>query len=321
MQDYIEILQSIGLTTILRTIGITEYKEKTNRIRFRSPFRVDQKPSMDIYKNTLRVIDWSTDYRHSIFKFVKDLTGQSIISFFQSYFKDRDISLIEKPKKKYKLPEIKLKITGIMRSPYEKKEVIDYCYSRGMSDNFIKIFKVEYFNHIIINDMSMKFRVYIPIKIDNKIISAECRDYTGEQKKALYPPKTSVDTLFNLDKLDRKQPLVLVEGIMDTLKIYNYFTKNVSCSFGINLGERQKKLLNEFEQIVLFIDDDEAGYRFAESLLEFYFKDFQIAIVKNKDPGAATLEETDTALKNIVPANQFILEKKGIIRNTEFNLH
>ena len=59
--------------------------------------------------------------------------------------------------------------------------------------------------------------------------------------KVLYPLKGKISTLFNIDNLDYHEPLVVVEGIMGVILIWQHITKNVTCTFGVNIKGRNKK--------------------------------------------------------------------------------
>jgi DNA primase len=170
----------------------------------------------------------------------------------------------------------------------------------------------------------------IPLHDETGVLRcAEGRDYTREQqKKVLYPVNTSVNFIFNLAALDTEQTLIVVEGLMDVHKIWQWITANVTCTFGIQLKEYQKKQLSAFRDIILFIDDDEAGRRSIGLFEEFYPYDFRVAIAKGpdpqnmekigrKDPGDCSRQELETALENAVLFNTFLMEDIGVFPERE----
>jgi DNA primase len=152
-------------------------------------------------------------------------------------------------------------------------------------------------------------RLLIPIDYKGKPYSIEGRDYTRQQfPKCLYPKGCDTDILFNQDKLDVSGTLIVCEGIMDVHKIWTHITDNVTCTFGVSLSEKQKKFLESVKDIVLFIDDDPAGYNSVNTFEKFMQNDFKVACVRGKDPGASTVQECETAIKKAVPWVDFLLE-------------
>jgi DNA primase len=157
-------------------------------------------------------------------------------------------------------------------------------------------------------------RLIIPLADDHYLMRcAEGRDYTRRQeKKVLYPVNASVNFIFNSAHLDTEKTLVVVEGVMDVHKIWQWVTQNVTCTFGIQLKEFQKEQLQKFDDIILFIDDDEAGRRSVGLFEEFYPKDFRVALVPGKDPGDSARAELEAAIADAKPFNVFLMDDIGI---------
>jgi DNA primase len=139
--------------------------------------------------------------------------------------------------------------------------------------------------------------------------SAEGRDYTRQQqKKVLYPVNTSVNYIFNSIDLDTEKTLIVVEGLMDVHKIWQWITTNVTCTFGVQLKEHQKEQLKCFKDIILFIDDDEAGRRSIGLFEEFYPSDFRVAVSPGNDPGSCSREQLKAAIDGARPFNVFLID-------------
>jgi DNA primase len=108
----------------------------------------------------------------------------------------------------------------------------------------------------------------------------------------------------------------VVEGIMDLVPVWKVH-ENVTCTFGIQLTHRQKKLLKEFPDVVLMPDSDDGGERFIDIMDSFYEKEFFIAKVPEKDPGGSTEAHIVLALKNRRPVTQYLLEVTGELPTRE----
>ena len=141
------------------------------------------------------------------------------------------------------------------------KECVEYLQKRGINVSAAIKAGCKYVEETRINGTLFKKRLIIPVKENSKLISFEGRDITGEQTpKVLYPKNCSVNTLYEIDSLDKTQPLFAVEGLMDlfVLRSCRCF-KNSTSIFGANLTKRQLKLMSEFPAIVYIPDSDAAG--------------------------------------------------------------
>lgn len=129
-------------------------------------------------------------------------------------------------------------------------------------------------------------RLLIPVYENHKLISCEARDIKGKEayhelmqslgkpegvyKKCIYPKGSSVNTLFDLDTLDRNKTLYFVEGIMDlaVLRSSKIFDETNSTSiFGAGITKRQVYLLSQFKKFVFIVDDDVPGLGSAVNLI------------------------------------------------------
>ncbi len=294
----------------LDSLGI-KYKETAAYFSFSSPFRSDSNPSMVLYKDNGFVIDFGGAYKAPFSRFYFEVTGKHLTMDKQDWLKSFS-STYKRPSAQDKL-NIEVTLDGGAVPAYENKEALTYCYSRGMTDTFIQDFGILYSDWCRINGTPFKKRLLIPIVEDGKIVSIEGRDVTREQTpKVLYPRGCSVSTLFNIDRLDRTQPLLIVEGIMDLVKIYQSLSKNVTALFGVGVKERQKQILNTFPHIVIFPDNDEPGQGLLDNFNKFFEHDFEVAQVPEKDPGDASVESLKTAYLKRVPFMEMTIHQAQI---------
>lgn len=208
---------------------------------------------------------------------------------------------------------------GVITSVYDNPKALAYCRSRGVKDSFIDYFGLMATEVCRINGKMWDYRLLIPVQEDGKDYSMEGRDYYRDldSKKCLYPKDAPIDTLFNVDNLNPKEPLVVVEGVMDLHKIWQDITQNVTATFGIMITRKQQELLRD-RDIILFIDNDEAGRKSIGIFEKFMRKDFKVAIVRNrKDPGDATVEELKKAIAEAVPYGKFLVEDLGLFPKQE----
>ena len=173
------------------------------------------------------------------------------------------------PAKPNKEDDYKLKTIYINYNSRDFSEIktspdcMEYLEKRGISESTVRASSCKYAEETRINGTLFKKRLIIPVRENGRIISFEGRDITGQQTpKVLYPKNCSVNTLFDIDLLDKNQPLFAVEGLMDlfVLRACRSF-KNSTSIFGANLTKRQIKLMSEFPSVVYIPDSDDAGER------------------------------------------------------------
>jgi DNA primase len=143
-------------------------------------------------------------------------------------------------------------------------------------------------------------RLLFPIlNLQNKVIAFGGRLIAGEEgPKYLNSPETPIFSkrreLFGLNlakkHIDREWPtLILVEGYMDFLALYQHGFKNAVATLGTALGEDHVRLMRRFvEEVIVVYDGDKAGeaaaLRGLEILLEGGMQVKLVSLPKGEDP-------------------------------------
>lgn len=338
---YAAISQISSIPSLLIECGAKNITDRGDYFSFSSPFREDKNPSAVLYKQNLVVVDFGGDISGSFSYFFYQCTGQSLAKFLdldyksfldKSYFiaKDESVRAIDFDSKK----EFRIKGGQIQYDFSKNLEAQSFIRRRFLSKEFIMQFQIGYCTNIkacrapisSFRNPELKFtsfrnRLCIPIYLNHELFSMEGRDFTGTAKnKVLYPKGGgSVSHLFNYDNLDRKQPLVVVEGILDMPRIWQHITKNVTATFGINLTSNQKKQLNEFDHVILFSDTDQPGRNMISSFDTFMEKPFWVARLKEGDPGDSfnSIEELDKTIREAKEYTEFILDESELFETTD----
>lgn len=308
---------NIDIQLVLDKLGIQGKKVSSNEIKINciNPEHIDKNPSLFINLEKGIFQCWSCGHKGNIFSLVKELTGKNLYDFLGIENNDFVNSLSNKYE--YKEDSFSLKNISISGTLYEVKSdptVYSYLLSRGMSDNFIKDFRIKFCKRAVMNGMNFYNRVCIPVFENRYLISMIGRDFTGKSNiRYLYPKNSCVDTLFNIDNLDRKSPLYVVEGIMDIVWIYENISRNVTCLFGSKLGKRQKEMLITFNEIILIPDNDNAGIELIHSIDKVLEKEYYIVTLPDqyKDPSECPLEELKKAIDNKILAIEYYKKRHG----------
>lgn len=102
-------------------------------------------------------------------------------------------------------------------------------------------------------------RLIVPIVFGGKIVSFIARDMTGKaERKVLYPKGTKTSLmLFNYDRAQKCEQVVLVEGCFDAIRL----GRRAMAVFGTTLSRTQIALLvaSRARDVAVMFDGDEAG--------------------------------------------------------------
>jgi twinkle protein len=139
----------------------------------------------------------------------------------------------------------------------EREAVNEYCARRGISEatlDYAGIKQNKYGDKIVFEHRDMD-----GILLSSKYRSIKEKDFTW-QKGATYCP-----ILFNIPKTDVTKPLLIVEGHLDALAVIEAgYTNVISIPNGaedLKWIEFNYEYLSEFEQIILWFDNDSAGQK------------------------------------------------------------
>jgi DNA primase len=286
------------------------------------PFHSNTKtPSAALYKDRwlFKCFGCNTVYSFSkLYEILKGKPWNEHGEFSLKVYHREFESLTDKQKETYEI------IEGRVTSVYDNSKALEYCRSRNIDDKFMQFFEFKATDLCKfkspfgqdgkpVRSTLWKDRLLIPIDFNKKPYSLEGRDYTRQQSiKCLYPRGCKTNICFNQDNLDKDNLLIVCEGLMDIYKIWANVTKNVTCTFGVALTEEQKKFLQSASDLVLYIDDDPAGHNSVNIFEKFMQRDFKVAVTKGKDPGEATVQEAEYAIKNSISWVDWMLNEINV---------
>ena len=140
-------------------------------------------------------------------------------------------------------------------------------------------------------------RLIIPVKMYGSIVTYVGRDITGlafssyknaSKEKSIMPVKSC---LFNYDQLIQKDKIIVVEGIIDTLKLGT----GAVATFGTQWTREQILLLKAKKPkkiIILFDSEPQAQEAARKMASEIWFCPTEIIFLEgHKDPGELSVEE------------------------------
>jgi len=181
--------------------------------------------------------------------------------------------------------------------PEEVSSKLKYLINRGFSAHALEYFEVGFSvsqNRIVIPVRDEKFKVvgFIGRAIDNDTMPKY--KYTDK-----FPRR---NLLLNLCNAKQHDSVVVVEGSLDHIKVYQAGFPSVVSTMGSTVTEGQIELLNKyFNTIIIFADNDEAGEKMRDAIIEGCPRK-DLWVVQNpgpeNDPGDMTSEQIQNAINN-----------------------
>lgn len=193
-----------------------------------------------------------------------------------------------------------------------RKEVFNAPYDISRLGPKFSINSYRGFNKEILDKFGVYYsqdfnRILFTIYNENGIeIGASLRATGDEKPKWVHQPKSikTGEVLYNLNNIKGKfKEVYIVEGMIDVINLNKIGIENVVCSFGSNLTRKQVYLLmNYFESIILFFDNDKAGKKAIRKSIEKYNKMINIDVMLLEDindPGEIKTLEDFRAINRI----------------------
>lgn len=123
-------------------------------------------------------------------------------------------------------------------------------------------------------------------------------------KNSLSFPKSV--TLYNYDRLEGEETVIVVESAMSVAKAHSLGIENVVSTFGASITDGQTALLRSFKNVVVWMDKDDGGYKGEKKLVNDLHKFTRVVVVEpeeDKDLGDYnSREEVEEKIESAVPA-------------------
>jgi len=164
-----------------------------------------------------------------------------------------------------------------------------YLRQRGIKEETAKEFGVGLFS----GRGSMSGRVVIPIENEiGELVAYAGRSIDGSDPKYKVPAgfvKSAV--LFNArralavrnTRVPGRNHVIVVEGFFDCLKVHQAGHPNVVALMGSSLSDEQRKLLQRWRQVTLFLDGDDAGRQGSETIADQLLQSMFVKVVDLPD--------------------------------------
>lgn len=289
----------------------------TGDILVHCPFHTDKTASMSVNINNGIFHCFSCGRSGSIEKLFKECTNENLYKALNISYDEFSKLAIVPPTP---IQDIKILDTSSIKIDFNPTSLISCRHSslakkflrkRSIPFSIVDQHSIRFAEKIIINKIRYENVLVVPIYEGNVLISMELRDTTGTaERKVKYPFNSSVNTLYQLDKLDKSQPLFVTEGLMDLLVLRKYPQfKNSTTIFGASVTHRQKALLEEFESVVYIPDNDAAGDKTVQWFIDQKMHNVSILKVPSQINGVAIKDAGDVDAKSGISIKDLLQRK------------
>ena len=143
------------------------------------------------------------------------------------------------------------------------KNILSYCEKRSISESTLNYAGVKENGNCIVFEYKNELGEHLANKY------RKTKKSTGV--KMWFEEGTNVNTLFNMDKVNISEPLLITEGEFDCLSAIEAGFKNaVSIPSGVNSTNQwitsNWTFIEQFEEVIIWFDNDEAGIKGAREV-------------------------------------------------------
>lgn len=218
----------------------------------------DKNPSMSFDLKRKKFKCFACSYSYDIFNHYQQYYNLSFLEALKSIVSDFnlniDVIINESDRKPKKSPT---------KHENYNKNILTYCEKRNISKATIDYVGVKENNNCVV----FEYRNELGEHLANKYRKTK----KSEGPKMWFEKGTNVNTLFNMDKINISDPLLITEGEFDCLSAIEAGFKNaVSIPSGVNSTNEwitnNWTFIEQFEEVIIWFDNDEAGIKGAREV-------------------------------------------------------
>lgn len=218
----------------------------------------ESNPSMAFDSKKKKFKCFSCGQSYDIFNHYQEHYNQSFLEATKSIVRDFnlniDIIINDTDRKLKKAPTKHNNYT---------ENILSYCEKRNISKSTIDYVGVKENNNCVV----FEYKNELGEHLANKYRKTK----KSEGPKMWFEKGTNVNTLFNMDKINVSEPLLITEGEFDCLSaIESGFKNTVSIPSGVNSTNEwitsNWTFIEQFEEIIIWFDNDEAGIKGAREV-------------------------------------------------------
>ena len=242
-------------------------EEVKNKIASDLNIKLDKSNKCLCFKHKEKVPSMSFDSKGKSFRCFSCGATYNIVDHYKEYYNKAYIEAIKSIVSDFNILTDKLSINTerkAIKQPTKHEnnisKAMSYTNKRCISENTLKYADVKEDDK---GNIVFIYKNELGEHITNKYRPSYKIDKNKKQLKTWFESETNINTLYLMDKADITKPLVICEGEFDALSLIEAGYKNaVSVPTGAKSTEwitTNWTWLEQFEEIVLWYDNDEAG--------------------------------------------------------------
>ena len=290
----------------LENMGIEVSHVNGEEIQFKCPFHDDKNPSASF--NTTNLVYNCFVCGGGSLKYLAERLGHEVLS---EKLDEIPPSIISLERQLMEIMDEKNIDEDIFENNFSKLEYPIECPSYLLNRVEFETI-LEFDLHICkSNNSTYDERIIFPLYSNDKR-GFIARDYTDiKPQKYLFPK--------NMQKQDylfgnfRNDAVIIVEGVFDVMKLWEYGYYSCISTMGITIGDKQVEIIikNGIKDIIIMPDGDGAGMKFVERILEYkdMFNIEAMFSITGKDPCDMGKHEVDHSYKKRWNLNEWAYER------------
>ncbi len=172
----------------------------------------------------------------------------------------------------------------------------DYMYSRGFTKETLDYFKVVY-------NETNKYQGFPVYNTEGGLVGISGRNTLNQEPRYLPLIRfQKAQVVFNLHKVDVSKPVIIVEGEINCIAMYQHGYKNTIAVLGASVAHDQIEILknSDIKELIIFFDTDPAGEKGTNKLISELWKYMKIKVVEDhiSDPAEMKDDVVDTLIAN-----------------------
>lgn len=232
-----------------------QFPEAIKFLADRAGIKVDVKKGIEYkYKNLYEVNEWTANFYHNVLMSKQGTPGRE-------YFKNRGIS------------DGTIKEFLLGYAPYSGNVLISHAKQKNISLSDLEILGLISKNG---GSYYSRFRAKIIFPIKNtwervigfgtRVIDDSLPKYINSQETPIFKKGKGLYGLAQTrNEIRKKDRVILVEGYMDFLALYQYGIKNIAASLGTSLNLDQAQVIKRYtDNVTILYDSDEPGEKAAD---------------------------------------------------------
>ena len=290
----------------LEKIGIEVANVNGEEILFTCPFHDDNTPSASL--NTTDLVYNCFVCGGGTLKYLAKQLGHDNIS---EELKKIPPSIVTLERQLFDLMDNKYQEQDIFESNFKKIENINDCPNYLLDR--VKYETITKFDLYICTSKSSIYnqRIIFPI-FSNKKRGFVARDYTEIKPQKYLFPKNMQKQEYLFGKMTG-DVVILVEGVFDVMKLWEYGYFSCISPMGVTIGDKQIEILikNGIKEVIIMPDGDQAGMKFVERIGEYkdLFNIEAMVSITGKDPCEMKKSEVDQSYENRWDLNKYLIDR------------